>query len=624
MVTKLRNFSRNGFFKVFAILLVVVCIVFNVVFTLKIISEGGNIEQLDTSDYNESRKYYEDLSSDFYLMELISSHGLSDAEEYLYNMKDFDERCHYWIYSHDGDVYKNTERVDFYDLKETHYMVKHGEYSIDGVAQNITYLQLENVKEMHFAYKNDYLKETEFLWDDMAVDMQQYIVYIIIACGIALLAITYLIMVTGRKANSDKVHTCIFDKIYSDILVAIGGGVVWLIGVFTMGYYDYGVNIINGNGTVAYTLVMYSVILAVGIAIIELIFLTVVRKIKCCQLLKHSLIYILGNFIYQKFIYKIYDLFKSLFDGRIFAKNTLIKALFYKQIVFICASSINVVLFIICVDGRKFLFMLIIFLFELALIYWHVKSNNKTYLDIDKGFDNSLEEQMKSERMKINLVANVSHDLKTPLTSIISYVDLLSKEELTVTSRDYVDILIKKSDRLKHIVADLFELSKATSGDMKLEIEELDIKKLVEQTLADMGDKIEESSLDFRAKVPKYPVMIKADGKKLYRVFQNVIDNALKYSSENTRVFVDVVTNGDKVMITIKNTADNEMNFTAEEILQRFTRGDAARSSAGSGLGLSIAQSFTNACGGDFNVFIDGDLFKVVVEFNIIISAISL
>lgn len=255
---------------------------------------------------------------------------------------------------------------------------------------------------------------------------------------------------------------------------------------------------------------------------------------------------------------------------------------------------------------------------EFVMIYWLNKENQKTYDEINKGFQDSLEEQLKSERMKIDLVTNVSHDLKTPLTSIISYVDLLSKEELSETTRDYVNILKDKSNRLKNIVSDLFDLAKSTSGNMPVDLDHIDIKKLVEQTLADMEDQIASSGLQFKTRLSESPVYIHSDGKKLYRVLQNIIDNAIKYSLLGSRVYIDMEERQGKVKVVIRNTSASEIHYTPEEILQRFNRGDKSRTTDGSGLGLSIAESFTHVCGGTFKLEIDGDLFKVSLEFDVI------
>lgn len=228
----------------------------------------------------------------------------------------------------------------------------------------------------------------------------------------------------------------------------------------------------------------------------------------------------------------------------------------------------------------------------------------------------SMERMMKSEKMKVDLVTNVSHDLKTPLTSIISYVDLLQKDDtLSEEARDYVTILAQKATRLKDMVQDLFDLAKSTSGNIKLEMEQLDISKLIMQTLIDMDDKIQSYGCDIRTKYPVEPAHIYADGKKLYRVFQNIISNALKYSLEGTRIYLEVNRYGNDIIVTLKNTASYEMNFDAESILERFVRGDESRTGEGSGLGLSIAKSFTENCGGTFKVVVDGDLFKTIITF---------
>jgi signal transduction histidine kinase len=238
-------------------------------------------------------------------------------------------------------------------------------------------------------------------------------------------------------------------------------------------------------------------------------------------------------------------------------------------------------------------------------------------ISIAGGYQKNLDEKIKSERMKIDLVTNVSHDLKTPLTSIIGYVELLSKEKnLSNEAKEYVEILSMKSERLKNIVSDVFELAKTTSGEISVEFEKLDINKLIVQTVADMEDKISESGLTVKTKLPAEPVFIHSDGKKLYRVLLNLIDNALKYSLEGTRIFIDLTVEKITAVLEIKNISGYEMNFSKEDILERFSRGDKSRSTEGSGLGLSIAQGFTIACGGSFDIKIDGDLFKVIISFN--------
>ena len=236
---------------------------------------------------------------------------------------------------------------------------------------------------------------------------------------------------------------------------------------------------------------------------------------------------------------------------------------------------------------------------------------------VQEGVVTATEQKMKSERMKIDLLTNVSHDLKTPLTSIISYTDLLSQEEgLNEAAQDYVRILRQKSDRLKALINDLFDLSKATSSNLDVHLEHIDFGKLLNQVIAELAEEIEQSQLSFKINIPNEPIPIISDGAKMHRVFDNLLINAIKYSLEGSRVFVDLKVVDGLATATIKNTAKYEMDFDAETVIGRFVRGDKARSTEGSGLGLAIAQSYTDACGGMLELTIDGDLFKVSVTFD--------
>lgn len=227
----------------------------------------------------------------------------------------------------------------------------------------------------------------------------------------------------------------------------------------------------------------------------------------------------------------------------------------------------------------------------------------------------NVEKKIQAEKMKIDLITNVSHDLKTPLTSIISYIDLLSKEELSPVAKDYIQVLEKKSERLRKMIADVFDLSKASSGNLKIRKEKLDFNKLLIQILADMEQEIKEASFKVVRQISENTGMINSDGEKLYRVLQNILDNALKYSMSGTRIYVTLKVENRRVSVCVKNVSAYEMNFTREEVLGRFFRGDKARSTEGSGLGLAIAKEFTEVCGGKLDLRIDGDVFSVEIDF---------
>ena len=240
--------------------------------------------------------------------------------------------------------------------------------------------------------------------------------------------------------------------------------------------------------------------------------------------------------------------------------------------------------------------------------------------NIGEGLDKAIYNQLKSERLKSELITNVSHDLKTPLTSIINYIELIKKEEDINPEhiKDYVNVLDSKSKRLKVLIEDLFEASKASSGNLELNMEKIDITQLLRQAIGEMEEKLSKANLDLKLRVPEEKTYIMADGKKLYRVLENLLSNISKYSLNNTRVYIDIIEEDDKVKLTMKNISSYELNFDPEEIMERFKRADESRNTEGSGLGLAIARDLVNAQGGRFEIDIDGDLFKSVVEFNLI------
>ncbi|MDU4599850.1 histidine kinase dimerization/phospho-acceptor domain-containing protein [Clostridium sporogenes] len=236
--------------------------------------------------------------------------------------------------------------------------------------------------------------------------------------------------------------------------------------------------------------------------------------------------------------------------------------------------------------------------------------------NMKEGYKRSLEEQVKSERLKTELITNVSHDLKTPLTSIINYIDLLKKEDLSKDEVNaYISVLDRKSERLKFLIEDLFEASKMSSGSIELNIERIDVTALLKQALGEFQQKIKKSSLQLKFKCNN-KAYANLDGKKTWRVFENLINNIIKYSEPNTRVYIDLIQTDTKIIITMKNISHYEMNFTSDEIFERFKRGDKSRNTEGSGLGLAIAKSIVELQGGNLNINIDGDLFKVIIEFN--------
>ncbi|MCM1415402.1 MAG: sensor histidine kinase [bacterium] len=235
---------------------------------------------------------------------------------------------------------------------------------------------------------------------------------------------------------------------------------------------------------------------------------------------------------------------------------------------------------------------------------------------IQSGFSRAVEEEVKSQRMRTELITNVSHDLKTPLTAIITYISLLQEEGITEAQRaEYLEVLERKSLRLKVLIEDLFELSKASSGSVNINPEEMDVCRLLKQVWLEYEDKAQAADLTFRFELPEEKVILSLDGEKTYRIFDNLYANIVKYAMPNSRVYIDVRTQEQKVEIEMKNISGTELNVPPERLTERFVRGDSARSTEGSGLGLAIANTLTELQGGRMEISVDGDLFKVTLSW---------
>ena len=235
---------------------------------------------------------------------------------------------------------------------------------------------------------------------------------------------------------------------------------------------------------------------------------------------------------------------------------------------------------------------------------------------IGDGLEKAVETSLKDERMKTELITNVSHDLKTPLTSIINYIDLLKKEEMaTEAANHYITVLESKAQRLKHLTEDLVEAAKANTGNIEMEKMPLAFDELMRQAIGEFEDKFATRNLNIIAEYPKEPAVILADGRRLFRIMENLLQNAYKYALEGTRIYADLSNKQGIVTFTMKNVSAAPLNISPDELMERFTRGDSSRTTEGSGLGLSIARDLTKLQEGTFDILLDGDLFKVIVAF---------
>lgn len=250
-------------------------------------------------------------------------------------------------------------------------------------------------------------------------------------------------------------------------------------------------------------------------------------------------------------------------------------------------------------------------------LLWDFKAHGENLNNIGQGMQKAVDARMKSERFKTELITNVSHDIKTPLTSIVNYVDLLKKEDITDEKLlEYISVLDRQSLRLKKLTEDLVEASKASSGNIEVNPVRTDMLELLQQSVGEYAGRLEENGLETVIRSAGAEAIVLADGRLLWRVFDNILSNICKYSQPGTRIYMDIDRAGGKISATIKNTSKYELNITAGELMERFVRGDISRATEGSGLGLSIAKSLTELQKGSFDISIDGDLFKVIICFN--------
>lgn len=491
--------------------------------------------------------------------------------------------------------------------------------------------------------KEETVREYKAIWE-----MQERIVMEAViqtgGCAVAaLLLLIYLICVCGKTPEGAYKNMWL-DRVWLEFhLTALTGGILGTV-VLCFQILD---QFVNGYFPQRLLYLTLGTVTAAGSLILITALLSIVRNIKTRSLLETSVIFRLLRWLFRwfgKLLKWIWGKAKAFCSGifRLLSKKTgviLFSALLlYTAIIGILGigtvvSPIWFVIGVLFFGGACFLVACRVKdLEEIKNGVHQVRDGNTSYKipqlmcedmrvlaeninDIARGLDESVAAKVKAERLKSELITNVSHDLKTPITSIINYTELLFKVEgLPEEARDYVSVIGKKSERLKNLTQDLFDISKAQSGNEDVNPEKLNVALLVEQALGEQDQEIRGSGLTFCVETPK-ELHIFADGRKLSRVLGNLIQNILKYTMKNTRVFITASEKDGEVKIELKNISAYPLNVDAEEITQRFVRGDASRTAEGNGLGLAIAKSYTEVCGGSFEIVIDGDMFKAIMQF---------
>ena len=461
---------------------------------------------------------------------------------------------------------------------------------------------------VYIAFTDEFLAPKIMIWEESKIIAKNSLIKLTGFLSAFVLFFIYLGLIIGRKSFEDKeVHLNILDRLYNDFKLALCFGLIgiWVAVAETIGRNDLYKVMVPAT----------AIISALGLPLV----LSFIKHFKNTTLFKHTLIY--------RFFYRIIN-----FVGDVYSNG---------------GTAVKLVLLVI---GYPLLIAITFFIFPItiAAAAWLTLKKIKEYNAIKEGVEKikngdlhhtisiksrgefgrlaanintiadglkkAVDSELKSERLKTELITNVSHDIRTPLTSIITYVDLLKMEDDPEKIKEYVTVLEQKSQRLKILTDDLFEAAKATSGNIPVNLEKIDVASLITQGLGELNDKIEEMDLEFKINQPKDKLYIAADGKLFWRALENLFSNIFKYAQRGSRVYINIVDLGNEISLTIKNISAYELNISVDELMERFTRGEESRSSQGSGLGLSIARSLIDIQRGQFKIEVDGDLFKAIVH----------
>ena len=552
-------------------------------------------------------------------------------------------------YSSYAQLEQNLETI----FKEKAYAVVYPELSecvtnipgADLQVWNHTIDQSFDTKDFVFAVSVD----TKFsVADSMADEAENYETYsklmfpmlagAIFGSVLWLIGMVWLTVTAGRKPKDEEIHLNGFDRWYTEIAAGAVIG-IWLAGTIILGT-------LIANSSLGYSYAVVTVIVTCLIcgtytmAWFLIGYLSLVRRIKAGTLWKNSLIRKVLKWI-GKCSGKLADFVRA------FSRNTAEKI----KVLLVGGAFLFLQFLIIgCIFGGAEVFLLALMAVDVAAmifvirkadgldlimdglkkisdgeLQYKIKTDTLTgkqkvmaeYINnIGGGLDAAVENSLKKERMQTELITNVSHDLKTPLTSIINYVDLMKRENPTDPKiQEYLRILDEKSQRLKVLTEDVVEASKASTGNIKLEMNDIDFVEMVQQVIGEFEEKFQEKNLTMMVHFTDEPSIIYADGQRMWRVLENVFGNVVKYAMEGTRVYAEISNRNKKVTFSLKNISAQPLNISADELTERFIRGDVARNTEGSGLGLSIAKSLTELQGGEFKLYLDGDLFKVMITF---------
>ena len=597
------------------------------------IIEDNNGNKYNYSNHNYVYNRYKGIDSyiDYIIIdketnEIYTNMRSNDYEKEIEDIKSSENHWNYIDESIDTDIeYINTDNIMYNSVYQ--YSSSNGEENAYIVNKNITGY---DIYSKYNPDKTNQLTNFVILEQvyEFALQNQKLPIYALpISLAILLLVVIYLICSIGHEKGKDEISLNVIDDIPYEIVIIV---FMSLLTIFVA----LAIQITNISNYIM--LVIGCLVYVICYIICAIMAVTTIKRIKARKFFKSFLIYHIYKWIKEKFK-KISLVIETKIDT---------KGIFWYYWGFVLISVILASFFY---SGFAILILIAFWIWSYYKIKKYIANQEEirdalediyngkkeVYVndselkgilkqmaiyvnDISGGFSNAIEQSLKSEKLKTELITNVSHDIKTPLTSIINYVDLLKKENIQDEKiKEYIEILDKKSQRLKKLTEDLVEASKASSGNVQLNIENIKIKELINQTIGEFRDKFEEKGLIIETNMPEKELSIKADNRYIYRIIENLFSNITKYALENSRVYIDVIEQNSRVKISIKNISKEKLNISADELMQRFVRGDKSRYTEGSGLGLSIAKSLTELQNGKFEIKIDGDLFKVDMEWHI-------
>jgi len=644
---KWKSYSHSLLAKTIVFMIVISCFTGTItVFLDNAVVKEMDLEPLIKGSYYKSDKFGSDLlGASVIARNIISIYRNEDSEDYTEEqITDGENVAEVEIRNRIDDINSMLESLK--DIKGLKYYISYGEniltnsdntnktsfkndpayILIDREGINIYPIEItkneyyswfmSNFYEVHerngtvyISFTEQYLKPVLEEWDeDKEAVTNQFYKFLGFFAGL-LLSFVYLIIIIGRSSFKDKeIHFNSLDRLYTDlnIILCIGLIISWFSIIEFIFNRDLYFAIIPATAIIG----------SLGLLLV----LSLAKHIKNKTLIKHTLIYTV--------IYKIFRFIKDVYESGTTATKIVLIVVGYPILV-----ALSLFLFPVTIGVAAHLALKRVKEFNaIKEGVKRVREGDLNYkIDVEgngefgklasdinaitEGLHKAVENELKSERLKTELITNVSHDIRTPLTSIITYVDLLKNEKDPEKTKEYIGVLEQKAQRLKTLTDDLFEAAKASSRSIPVNFEKINIVSLITQGLGELDDKIQELELDFKINKPIDEIFIRADGNLLWRVIENLLSNIFKYALKGSRVYVNIEDLGSEVILVMKNISAYELNISPDELMERFKRGDESRNSPGSGLGLSIAKSLVEIQNGSFNIEIDGDLFKAIIRF---------